>query len=275
MSKSLLLTALALMVNFSLPCNANESNNYSWDGLEQFDSNETQKIQNWLNFVRHATESTIGPYPFKVELHLNRRSSNEPVPWANTRRDVPQSIHFYIDTRFSLQQFIDDWTAYHELSHLALPFLGEDGRWFAEGFASYMQYQIMAKQDVLNETPEQAYDRKFSPYRQLYQSNSAALARINELFEQRQFRPAYWGSAQFFIMADQQLDERGIKLVELVNDYVTCCRMADETLSDIINSWDKLSGTNVFSHLLEQFKNAPSSSLLSIKQTMTSPRIDY
>jgi hypothetical protein len=65
-----------------------------------------------------------------------------------TRRDGKGSVHFHVDTRFGLTKFVDDWTVYHELAHMALPYLGSEYRWFSEGFASFMQYQIMQKHNT-------------------------------------------------------------------------------------------------------------------------------
>ena len=74
--------------------------------------------------------------PTPLSLHLYPRKSNQPVPWAYTRRDGKGSVHFHVDARFGLTKFVDDWTIYHELAHMALPYLGPEYRWLSEGFAS-------------------------------------------------------------------------------------------------------------------------------------------
>src|SRR5690606_12588924 len=67
------------------------------------------------------------------------------------RRWRGQHVHFHVDPRHPPEAFRGDWTAPHELSHLILPYLGRPAAWFAEGFASYMQYQVMIAMGLLSE----------------------------------------------------------------------------------------------------------------------------
>lgn len=234
---------------------------YQYVGLEKFAIQDQQKISQWLEVTKVATEKTIGKYPFPVELHIAARQAKEPVPWANTSRDQTQAIYFYVDTRFSQQEFIDDWTSYHELSHLALPFLGSKNRWFAEGFASFMQYQIMNKAGVLKKSVAQSYHYKLSPHLAKYQNDASAMDTIYTLFRKRQYKAGYWASAWFFILADQQLQRQDSSMTEIVKSYLACCRMKDATLEDVIASWDDLVGSLLFTTLLNDFDNSKSRSI--------------
>jgi len=227
---------------------------YQYFGLDKFSPSEQQKLRSWLEVAQTATEQTIGKYPFDVELHIAARKANEPVPWANTWREGTQSIYFYVETRFSQQQFVDDWTSYHEISHLALPYLGSKNRWFAEGFASFMQYQIMSKAGVLKKSKTQSYQFKLSPHLAKYQNDESAMQTIKTLFRKRQYKAGYWASAWFFILADQKLQLQGSSMIEIVREYQACCRMKDHRLNDVIASWDKLAGSPIFANLLNTFE---------------------
>ncbi|GGD74968.1 hypothetical protein GCM10011357_32440 [Lacimicrobium alkaliphilum] len=119
---------------------------YVIKGAQRFTSEHQQKLNQWLDHGVIQTKRVFGTYPFTMELHLHPRQGRQPVPWANTWRAGAQSVHLYVDSRFSLEHFTRDWTLYHELSHLALPYLGSNNAWFAEGFASFMQYQVMHQQ---------------------------------------------------------------------------------------------------------------------------------
>jgi len=49
------------------------------------------------------------------------------------------------------------------MSHLAIPYVGEKEVWFAEGFASFMQYQVMMEMGVMTKVlADRAYHSKFS-----------------------------------------------------------------------------------------------------------------
>merc|ERR1711974_75047 len=61
------------------------------------------------------------------------------------------SIRLYVDTRFGLDAFLNDWTLAHEWSHLAIPFVGDKYRWFSEGFASFIQWQVLFEMGQMND----------------------------------------------------------------------------------------------------------------------------
>ncbi|GAB3034990.1 hypothetical protein [Bowmanella dokdonensis] len=236
---------------------------YRLQGLQRFAPAQRQQLEDWLAHAVQATQQTLGNYPFVMHLHLYPRKSNQPVPWANTWRKGRQSVHFYVDTRFDLQRFIRDWTAYHELSHLALPYLGSWESWFAEGFASYMQYQIMARAGLLEGTPMDHYRRKLRPHLRWYNSEHSAASVARRLMEQKQYPAAYWGGAWFFVLADQRLaEDHNMRLTTLMKDYLRCCRSRDTTLDEVIASLDGLVGETLFSELRRDFEQQPAKKMI-------------
>ena len=105
-----------------------------WHWEDRFSRQEQQKLKKWLFTITYGVEQTLGIYPFEVHYYIHRRNfASEPVPWANTDRNYKQSVHFHVDPSFSFQEFIDDWTAPHEISHLSIPFVGRNQSWFSEG----------------------------------------------------------------------------------------------------------------------------------------------
>jgi hypothetical protein len=61
------------------------------------------------------------------------------------------AVLLYVRKGASLEELRADWTAAHELSHLFHPYLGDDGRWLAEGLASYYQNVLRARSGLLEE----------------------------------------------------------------------------------------------------------------------------
>jgi len=116
-----------------------------WKWEDKFSQTEQDSLKLWINTTMKGIEDLVGAYPFEISIYFHKsKSTREPVLWAHTVRGEEQAVHFYVNpTYFSYQDFISDWTAPHEISHLILPFLGKQNSWFAEGFASYMQYRVM------------------------------------------------------------------------------------------------------------------------------------
>ncbi len=227
-----------------------------------FSQAEQAKLSKWLAFSTTATTSLLGPYPFTMQLYLYRRPANEPVPWANTCRDNGQQVHFYVEPRFSFAEFQQDWTAYHEIAHLALPYLGKEHAWFAEGFASYMQYHIMQHSGV-TDSAAGAIRSKFASQKQHYQNNTSMRDNAILQLQSRRFAAGYWGGAQYFVIADTLLRQQGNEnLAQLIQRYQQCCRLRDNNLTDVIASLDSLSDSTLFSTLLRQFSQQPASQLL-------------
>lgn len=239
---------------------------YQLHWQHDFSAVEQEKLSQWLAFSSQATLNQLGPYPFAMQLYLYRRAGKEPVPWANTWREHSQQVHFYVAPQFSKQQFIADWTAYHEIAHLALPYLGRRHAWFAEGFASYMQYRIMQQAGLIGSAAREI-NAKFAPQRKHYQQQLSMADTAAQLLSQRRFAASYWGGAQFFVVAERLLQQQGKAPLHLqIQRYQQCCRMQDSSLTQLILSLDKLSDSTLFSQLLQQFNQLPAEAFLQLYQ---------
>lgn len=215
----------------------------------------------WVQETVSAVESLVGPLPFRLDIRMHRAGdAGEPVPWANTRRGNTQGVNFHVNPAFPLTDFRQDWTAAHELSHLIIPYLGRDAAWFAEGFASFMQYQVMMAAGVLS--AEQADDRYLSrldrarrnyPFQHMPFPESAA-----DLRASGRYPTMYWGGAVYFLQVDHQLlTSHDTSLINVLADYLACCRRNRSNLDNLITDLDLVSETTVFSTTLEGFRTTP------------------
>lgn len=231
-------------------------------GLDNFSDTEQQKLKLWLEQSFASTEQLLGPYLFPTEVHLSRQSAAEPVPWAYTRRMHQQQVYFQVDTSFSLSEFQRDWTAAHEFSHLALPLLDKADLWFAEGFASFMQYQVLQFQQQLTESPDWWYRQKLQQLAPLLlASNLPLIPQLQLWLQQKRYKAAYWGSALFFIEANRLLQQQGSSLSELIQSYQRQNRRTDQNLGQLVRSLDALLATPVFAPLLLKYQHQSSQQL--------------
>jgi hypothetical protein len=237
-------------------------NQFKVHGLSVFKDDQAKMLESWLTKGVNATRATLGIYPTPLSLYLYPRKSNQPVPWAYTRRDGKGSVHFHVDTRFGLTKFVDDWTVYHELAHMALPYLGSEYRWFSEGFASFMQYQIMAQAGVLKGNLFDRYSNKINPHLRWFNSDLTAASIATRLMDNNQYPAAYWGSAYFFVLADTKLQQQHkISLTQLISLYQDCCRAQDNNLEEVLASLDGMIEDKLFTQLMDEFKNVPAKKL--------------
>lgn len=236
-----------------------------WHWENSFSGAEQQKIESWLSEVIGACHSSFGAYPFNTHIHLYKQSnSTEPVPWAHTRRYSSLSVHFYVDTDFSLEAFLNDWTAPHELSHLSLPFLGSEHAWFSEGYASFMQYQLMMEMGVMTHRDvENKYHEKLQMIRPSYTSATDAKSIAMEMQAGNRYPEMYWGGAIYFMILDKQLKEQGASLSGLIREYLVCCRINDDSLTDVLKSWDRILDNSMATKLYREFTTEPSKKVLT------------
>lgn len=243
---------------------------WHWEG--DFTDQEQSKLTQWIARTVSGVESTVAPYPFDVHIHFHRLAGyDQPVPWANTDRWPRQSVHFHVDPEYPIDDFLADWTAPHELSHLLMPYLGREYSWFAEGFASFMQYQVMVEMGLLSE--QQAlvqYREKVGRAGDKFNYPALPFAQAaSRLRQDRQYPTMYWGGALYFFAVDEKLRQSGSSFVAVLAKYVACCRMPRDSMDELLAELDRLSKSAIFSEQMQQFETRPGFPPLPIQLQQT------
>ncbi|RDZ26362.1 hypothetical protein [Lysobacter silvisoli] len=217
-------------------------------------------LQRWLAECADASLTAFGRYPLRTaRVRIREIDSRDPspVPWGQTRRGDGVAVLLYVRRGASLEQLRADWTAVHELSHLFHPYLGREGRWMAEGLASYYQNVLRARAGLL--TPEQAWrqlDAGFGRGRRV-----GAGAPLDELGRGGTMR-VYWAGAAYWLEADLALRARGLDLDTLLSRYAACCLDATADDMDAMTpqrfaaELDRLGGDGVFVRLYRRYASA-------------------
>lgn len=231
-----------------------------WHWEDRFSAAEKVKLTNWITKTSAAIEHLVAPFPFDIHINFYRaKRGNSPVPWANTVRSRRQGVNFHVNPEHELQAFFEDWTAPHELSHLLIPYVGRSNSWFAEGFASYMQYQVMRAMHILDyedmqvryreriERAEGEYDLHHLPFTQA----AGCLA------ARGQYPTMYWGAAVYFLQVDRALQKRGNAMLPVLRQFMDCCRLATQGFDNLVDALDRLASEPVFSEQLDVMKTRP------------------
>ena len=230
-----------------------------WHWEDRFNTTEKKRLQAWVTETAAAVEQFVAPYPFDVHIHFHRRSGSKPVPWANTIRSRRQGVNFHVNPRSSARELRADWVAYHELSHLLIPYLGRRHSWFAEGFASYMQYQVMHSLGVLNERQmESRYQERIDRAERRYAlAHMPFVEAASVLRARRQYPTMYWGGAVYFLRVDQALQEKGKSVPGVLREFVECCRFRTRGLDALVAELDRLAGGDAFRRELDHVRTNP------------------
>lgn len=233
-----------------------------WVWEDDFSQADKEKLSEWIENVYVAAVAVLGEFPFDINIHFYiQQDAGEPVPWAHTRRSGIQSVHFHVDTSYAMDQFLADWTAPHEISHVALPFLGKENGWFAEGFATYMQCQVMQAMHVMTEQEVlDKYREKIAANKPFFENEEKPFAEAaRQIVRVDHNYPAmYWGSVTFFINLDKRLrPEKGFGLNHLIQLYQKQGRSEDQSIEEMVKSLDDLVGKPICADLFRQYSEEP------------------
>ena len=255
---------------------------------------DQRRIQQWLDWQQHTLRLATGELPakpFKVRVRatntrftenaseIYRGALKSVVPWGQVKRFSERNlVELVVNPAASLQQLKTDWTAYHEYSHLLIPYRGYGDLWFSEGLASY--YQNVIQYRVGNLSAEQARDKLIAGLKRGIQSNPApelSLARLSQNMPRYgAYMRVYWSGAWYFFQVDQLLREQGQTLDQTLLLLNQCCSHKSMSAEDMVLRMDQISDSQIFS---ANFYRVRASSQLTISddklsqlQTMTWPR---
>jgi hypothetical protein len=214
------------------------------------------RMAEWIADAAQMVSDLYGHFPFphaQVVLVPNARG-NEPTPWAYVVRGGSPAVHLFINQRRPLQEFFDDWTATHELSHLLLPFIDQDDAWLSEGVATYYQNILRARAGRL--TPQQAWSRMHAGFqRGRDDAPGMTLAQATEnMYRGSSFMRVYWEGTAIMLLADTRLRQltAGKQSVDTALAALHRCCMQPErlwTARELFERLDEITGTHVFSEL--------------------------
>ena len=231
-----------------------------WHWADTFSDDEKSKLTSWVSDAADSVQQFASPFPFDIHVTLHRSNSAQPVPWGHTTRSDRQGVTLHVNPDATPAALREDWKAYHEIGHLLLPFLGNRNAWFAEGFASYIQYQAMHVAGVIDaermrgryrwhiERARGRFDMRELPF----------VTAAPRLRAKRQYPTMYWGGAVYFLRVDDRLRAADTSMSSVLARYVTCCRRnASSSLSALVDALDRISGTNAFRSELERIRSEP------------------
>lgn len=224
---------------------------------------DTDKILTWLRAT--ATDVTLAygrfpnPSPHIVVMPVTngRWSRTSAVTFGRVIRDGGEVIELFVNASRPMDEFLGDWTATHEFSHLMLPYVGSRHRWVSEGFAQYYQNVLLARSGAYTQ------DMAWAKLHAGLQRGAASRPELspNEAAS-RGIRGArmkvYWTGAAIALMADVELRKRSNNkesLDDVLERLQTCCLPSERVWSgpELFQKLDTLTREPVFMALYRRY----------------------
>jgi hypothetical protein len=237
--------------------------------LHGADSAEREKLRAWLDRISRAVLSAYGRLPLPEvqvlvipvgQLGQRGRSPDHPqaVHFGQSIRGQGNALELLVDPSRPAEEFADDWTAVHELSHLMHPYLGDRGTWLAEGLATYYQNVLRARSGML--TPAQAWDRLYQGFKRGARTpDDETLEQIaSNMHRSHAFQRVYWAGAAYWLTVDRDLRRASagkMNLETALSRFRDCCLPAyrEWKPEDFVARLDLLAGSEVFAPRYRQF----------------------
>jgi hypothetical protein len=220
---------------------------------------ERRTAVQWLEQVTTAILTIYGELP-NNHMHINiDRSANRssPVPWGQVERGNPTRILLVINPALGTDALISDWTAFHELSHLLIPYEGYGNVWLSEGLATYYQNIVQARSGLFNDTRMWGKiasglerGRKDQRWRHI------DLTEVSDnLRETRQYMRVHWSGVLFWLTADVELRKQGKgTLDDALKQLKYCCEGRSMSARAIVHKLDALTNMELFVPLFQKYR---------------------
>ena len=189
------------------------------------------------------------------------RGGRDAIPFGQTHRGGGTAVLLYVDPARPLADFHASWTLTHELVHLVHPYLGDGGRWIAEGVATYYQNVVRARRGRY--TPRRAWEELVAGFeRGRRQASDLTLTETSERLDRtRPYMRAYWAGTALMLRGDVALRTRAgdpASLDAALNRFVDCCRdqRFRRSAAEFLALLDREVGGDTFTTLHARHANA-------------------
>jgi hypothetical protein len=217
-------------------------------------ASQADAMAQWIGDVARAAVTAYGRLPLEqIQVMLiASKARGGAVGFGQSTRGQGQALTIFVDPTRPLAEIRADWTAIHELSHVAHPYLGEGGAWLAEGLASYWQNVLRARAGQL--TPEKAWellDAGFGRGRAAANADMTLHDVTRQMHERRAYMRVYWAGAAYWLGVDVELRRASggrLGVDVALSRFRDCClgRMGAWQPEDFVMKLDALVGTDVF-----------------------------
>ncbi|MEP0202730.1 MAG: hypothetical protein ABJ084_01310 [Halioglobus sp.] len=228
-----------------------------------YSQDSAKEIEQWMEHISEALFNVYGKWPrdyWRTVVNPASGASSDPIPWAQVNRDTIDQVSFYTLADPTAAQLIENWTGYHELAHLLVPYRGWGDKWFSEGLASYYQCILQARSGVISE--QQMWQKLYDGFMRAQannQFNGSALHSVSSSLRQNKaYMRVYWSGAWYFLSADLRLRQQSGGKLSLDNALAllnNCCANTPLSVPNMVARLDEINEIVLFAPLYKQVRN--------------------
>lgn len=271
-----ILCLFVLLVSPNLACFAEQADDgfrqfFYRDGRQleviinsEFSADARDNLVDWIDHISEALRNVYGHWPheyWQVAIAPTAARGSDPIPWAQVLRSPATRVEFYTTANPTLEELRSDWTGYHEMAHLLIPYRGWGDYWFTEGLASYYQNVLQARAGIITE--QQMWQKLYDGFQRGIAEkrfNGRPLSDVSKNMRvDGGFMRVYWSGACYFLAADTRLrlqSAGALTLDDALAKLNACCGQSSMSVPHIVTKLDQLNHVTIFGELYEEFVDA-------------------
>ncbi len=209
----------------------------------------------WVERAAHIVAAYYGGFPVR-ELTVRLIAMPGDGVSGGTTYGTPHAfIRLRVGREVTAAQLLGDWVLVHEMTHLALPDVGEEHAWLSEGLATYIEGVARVQAGNRAESDVWAEELRSMP-RGLPQPGDRGLDHTHT------WGRTYWGGAMFCLLADVEIRRRTHNRLGLQDAVRAIVRAsggleADWPIERVLRTGDAAVGTATLEELYARMRAAP------------------
>jgi hypothetical protein len=224
-----------------------------WVPPQQFPSDTL--VVDWARRSAEIVAHYYGAFPVSALRIVVVPVDGARVQGGSTFGQPAPLIRIRVGRAVEAAELRNDWVLVHEMVHLALPDVGENHAWLAEGLAVYIEG--VARVQAGNRTIEDVFaEEQHSMPRGMPGTSGSGLD------EDHSWGRTYWGGAMFCLLADVRIRQRTHNRYGLQDAMRAVLRAsggltADWDINKVFTTADAAVGVPVLTELYAQMKDQP------------------
>ncbi|HEX3915285.1 MAG TPA: hypothetical protein VHW71_17440 [Steroidobacteraceae bacterium] len=223
-------------------------------------------LRTWVDRSAHIVADYYGRFPASLVVIRLRGMEGSGIGGGRTTNDSGLTIQVRVGRDASPDTLASDWVLVHEMVHLALPDVGRNHDWLAEGLATYVEGVARAQAGNRDIADVWAEDRHSMPM---------GLPRAGEggMDQSPGWGRTYWGGALFCLQSDVAIREQTTNRVGLQTALRAILKETggyafDASIGEVLKIGDAATGTHVLYGLYQQVRTTPQTPNLDVLWTL-------